>query len=253
MSLKSISHFSHATSLKEQALAYPTAIHENLHIINDYLASVARAEGKSYVPYFYGDTTFYIKKFPLPPTDTVGYSVDFKNISYLRFNIYILDTTNKAYSKIGGLYGLLDEFQAYQLGFEAHISLWEELGDYSFSKRDDSLEYFNQGYDQVKANYEFQNFIILYLKSLKRSDIGLYNNVISDKNFTGFYTHIRDRFKHSELILDCYYENFERKNIKPSDNYITTPEGYISITLKSQIQFLKNQIALNQLEGFISK
>ncbi|MFN8254556.1 MAG: hypothetical protein U0W24_02630 [Bacteroidales bacterium] len=124
-----------------------------------------------------------------------------------RYSTYISEKTgNEDISSIkDGIYGLMDEFDAYYQSTRALIESFEYYK--TIAKNSDTYYwnlYISNCYSTIYAYYEFRLFIAWYLKYAKEKYPKIYQDIINNKNLKVVFTFIDQNY---EKVVDQYFTN----------------------------------------------
>lgn len=108
-----------------------------------------------------------------------------------RWSVYVAKDS-KTSSNLNGIYGLLDEFEAYYYGDKAVYDMYSGILKMPYDRELWMNYYFSM---DGTAFYEFKFFILRYMMYAKEHDIKTYNKIKEDKKFL--------------QILRNVYENYE--------------------------------------------
>ncbi|AVX40812.1 Copper amine oxidase N-terminal domain-containing protein (plasmid) [Carboxydocella thermautotrophica] len=171
-----------------------------------------------------------------------------QNLRTYRFGLYILnnDNTPNLGSQIEGIYGLLDEFNAYYQGTKAAY----ELYNYYFSKYIDNktFDYFKGVYGTYTAYAEFKFFILKYLLYAKKYYPNIYNDIINNKEFKLAFNKIDKLY--FDLISNIDVKKkvilYKYKNIYERNGGLWI--GNKGISLKEYYSSSKSQLLINEMK-----
>lgn len=108
-----------------------------------------------------------------------------------RWGVYV-SKDSKTSSNLNGIYGLLDEFEAYYYGDKAVYDMYSAILKLPYDKERWMNYYFSM---DGTAFYEFKFFILRYMIYAKEHDIKTYNKIKQDEKFM--------------QILKSVYKNYE--------------------------------------------
>jgi len=104
-----------------------------------------------------------------------------------------------------GIYGLMDEYDAYYQDTKASVELFDYYKTFaSFSDPKQWTEYLSSCYSIVYAYYEFRLFIAWYLKYAQKKYPEIYQNIVKNKKLKVAYTLISNAYSST---IDQYFRN----------------------------------------------
>jgi hypothetical protein len=107
-----------------------------------------------------------------------------------------------------GIFGLMDEFDAYYQGTRAEVELYGYYKTFSsYTAPYDWASYILNCYSTIYAYYEFRLFIAWYLKYAKKEYPEIFKSLIENKNLKVVYTLIDKAYKQT---IDQYFINREK-------------------------------------------
>lgn len=129
-----------------------------------------------------------------------------------RYRIYISRPNKIQSTKVDGVYGLLDEMNAYTIGgntFIRMVPVFEKQNNPKYW-----MNYFSGFYSNLQGAYEFRYFVLEYLLYAKQNYPEHYKKIISNRNF---------KYAFNEIVIemDNLYENFERDKQQIFKKYST--------------------------------
>jgi len=154
-----------------------------------------------------------------------------------RYKTYIqgINEENELTSICDGIYGLMDEFDAYYQSTRAVVELYgyyKTIGSY--------IEpyywtlYISNCYSSILAYYEFKVFIAWYLKFAKNNYPKIYYSLIQNNNLKVVYTLIESGYK---KVVDQYFKNrdiIEEQINKAGIKKAETTSKYFLIKTKTE-------------------
>lgn len=150
-----------------------------------------------------------------------------KELRTFRFNPYITPKSNLGSQK-QGIYGLLDEYNAYYQGILMSYRLfpvYQELGESDPSAYHDYIQ--NMSSDRL-AFYEFKYFIMAYLNRAKNEYPAIYQGLLNNTSLRRAYQQIHDSY---QALLNAHDERLgalmKELNGQNIDAYIEGDYFYI--------------------------
>jgi len=232
---------------------YGTVIHETCH---GYNFSIGGFEGAGY--FIAPDIQIVATKTKVFKSNELDKEIPKewkKNI--FRYKTYVKGETGMiAISSItDGIYGMMDEFDAYYQDTRAIIELFDYYKTFaSYSAPEDWTNYLSNCYSNVYAYYEFRLFMAWYLKHAKKKYPEIFKNIIQNKKLkviyslvnNGYIKTIEKYFKNRNTIIDNINKVANKSasisgdylNIKTKDKYGHSSYG-IGVP-DSKIAYLKS-------------
>ena len=169
--------------------SYDTAVHEECHTFTWALLwgsmqyyigngeSIEVTEGAVY------DTVEMAREMP-------------EQLRTFRYNDYIGEQASDIMSsRQFGVYGLLNEYNAYSWGMNAAIRMYDYLDDADAAPDLWENTYLLSGYNNMMAQSEFDFWILRYLIYAKENEPSVYEDTLENKDFTRAYLTIRERYQ----------------------------------------------------------
>jgi len=213
--------------------SYGTAIHETCH---GYNFDIGGFEGAGY--FISSEIKIVVSKtkvFKSSELDKIIPKEWKKNI--FRYKTYIKGEPGMiAISSItDGIYGMMDEFDAYYQDTRALIELFDYYNTFaSFSQPDDWTNYLSNCYSNIYAYHEFRLFMAWYLKHAKNKYPDIYKKIVKNKKLKVVYSLINNEYKKT---IDQYFKNRDAiiNNINKSGNKTASiSEEYLNIKTKDK-------------------
>lgn len=141
-----------------------------------------------------------------------------KPLRTFRYNPYIAPRDNNLGSQIQGIYGLMDEWNAYYHGTRTAYDLF----DYYKNKAQDKdkkvyLDHVSNLAGTYFAYYEFKYYILKYLEMARQDYPDRYQELMDNTEMRKAYTAIDDRFT---ALVDLFEERLDTiETLVTSDNY----------------------------------
>lgn len=198
-------HWAHGKSHAEMLRSFGTVIHETCH---SYNFNIGGFDGFGY--YISPDIQIVVSETKVFKSNELDNEIPKewkKNI--FRYKTYIkgeLGMGNISSIK-NGIYGLMDEFDAYYQDTRASVELFDYYKTFaSYSDPEAWTEYLSNCYSTLYAYYEFRLFMAWYLKYAKQKHTGIYLSISQNKNLKVVYTLINNAYIKT---IDQYYKNRE--------------------------------------------
>jgi hypothetical protein len=214
-----------------------TVVHETIHGFTSRYAYVMLEQetpegysfGDDYSAFFLDKDTIYLVAHTEVFTSNKLKAEIPKALRTFRFNPYITPRDNNLGSQVQGIYGLLDEWNAYYHGTKTAYDLFEYYKGKATDDRKVYLEHVSNLAGTYFAYYEFKYYILKYLELAERDYPEVYSGIIQNEAFRRAYTCIDNRF--SQLIGQFEERLDVIENLVTSDNYTSVyrKDGYYFI------------------------
>lgn len=162
------------------------------------------------------------------------------NFRTYRFNDYINPTDTNIGAQVNGVYGLLNEFNAYYWGTKASYDLFNYYTQKNTNK--DWIEYINGNGDYL-AYAEFKFYILKYLLYAKQNHPDIYQSIINNTNFKTAFNSLDNNFYN--LSQNCIERD---KDIIKSKNFNSV---YLDF-YKHDYDLLMNEMNKNEYQQMLS-
>ncbi|MFT6826870.1 MAG: hypothetical protein ACI9Z3_000911 [Roseivirga sp.] len=182
--------------------ALNTVVHESMHGLTSRLPySLLKAQGdseytfkESYSAFYINkDSSFLVKHSPVFNSNKISNEIP-KALRTFRFKPYITPRSNTLGSQANGIYGLMDEWNAYYFGTKAALDLFDYYKSKSNQNYEVYLDHVSNLAGTYYAYYEFKYFILKYLEYAKSNEKEIYDGIIANFEFRMAFTSINDRF-----------------------------------------------------------
>ena len=110
-----------------------------------------------------------------------------------RYKLYIADSGNLS-SQVHGIYGLMEEWNAYYLGNRTGVDLYAYYLERAKKKPGDMLKYVSQVGGSYFAYYEFKYFILKYLENAQKNHQEVYEAMMANSELRKAFTEIDTAF-----------------------------------------------------------
>ncbi|GAB5531531.1 MAG: hypothetical protein Roseis3KO_33080 [Roseivirga sp.] len=214
-----------------------TVVHETMHGFTSRYAYVLLENnntpdydfGDNYSAFFLDKDLIYLVKHSEVFTSNKLKSKIPKALRTFRFNPYITPKDNNLGSQIQGIYGLMDEWNAYYHGTKTAYDLFEYYKAKADGDNKVYLEHVSNLAGTYFAYYEFKYYILKYLELAKSEYPTVYVDIITNTSLRKAYTEIDTRFS---ALLSQFEERLDTiENLVTSDNYTSVhrEDGYYFI------------------------
>lgn len=249
----------------------PLAVHEMSHYYSmnsAYLIERAFLKEKGlqdsagfhhYNIYLSNNETAFVRKTPVFSSEEIAGIVP-TFMRDRRYQIYISRPRSIQSTKVDGVYGLIDEMNAYLIGSNTFFN----LSDYYKEKNMPRywMRYFSGFYSSFQGAYQFKYYILQYLLFAKENHKEIYQNVMNNNNF-------RYTYKKVTSNMDKLFFNFEERkknifksvskedyNLNENDDKIlleTNSGTYYTKTVKNNILQIRKELAKDKFKDIISE
>ncbi|MGB0524616.1 MAG: hypothetical protein ACPGJS_16705 [Flammeovirgaceae bacterium] len=231
---KNYTVYARGPSHQQMLESFGTVIHESCHGYN-FQIGISKMKAVNYANNYQG---YYISPTIkiAAPEYTVYRSTELNKVvpkawqkKIFRYDTYVGDGSEVS-SQVNGIYGMIDEFDAYYQGTKANLELqnyYETFCDYSDTEC--WADYLSESSSSLYAYYEFRLFIAWYLKYAKQKYPKVYKETMSNQTLRVAFTLINN------LYADLQNEYFARRAeiIKKlnthSNKRVTVENGFLMI------------------------
>ncbi len=156
-----------------------------------------------------------------------------KNLRTFRFGPYIYPKDTELGSQVNGIYGLMDEWNAYYHGTKMAYDLFDHYGELAKNNPQIYLEHIADLAGTYFAYYEFKYYILQYMIHARRRYPDIYGELLTNHELRKAYGAIDQKYngliKDFELRLDQLSEQLN-KETDPKEAYLR--EGFYFIGRK---------------------
>ena len=216
-----------------------TVVHECMHGFTSRYPLVM-LESADYQDYEAGDeySAFYINKYeiylvehtPVFSSNRLKKHIN-KSLQTFRYNPYIAPKDNNLGSQIQGIYGLMDEWNAYYHGTKAAYDLFDYYKSRATQNKKVYLDHVRNLAGTYFAYYEFKYYILKYLWLAKSNYTEVYKGILNNNTLRQAYTAIDENF--SGLI-----SKFEERLDTIED--LVTSDNFTSVFREDGFYFIGN-------------
>ncbi len=119
-----------------------------------------------------------------------------------RFSTYIYPSRKQLGAQVHGVYGLLDEWNAYYHGTRTAVELLRYYREKARESPTVWLDYFSDVDGTLHAHGEFKYFILKYLQFARRQYPRLYDDLVSNREFCEAYRVIDSCFTETRKVYE---------------------------------------------------
>ncbi|MBL7727052.1 MAG: hypothetical protein JNM68_05175, partial [Dinghuibacter sp.] len=191
---ESVNQMAKGETFQEYLLELPTVIHEANH---HYNSENAPPINKTRYYYTSGSEKFVIDVFPVfPSSEILAFAPAADRKKIFRFNTYIASKTPHLDSRVNGIFGLLEEMNAYYHSMKTSLDLFHYLKNkFGFSNGEIWVNWLGSIGSYRYSLNEFSIFISWYLQTAKAKHPEVYNKIVSSKQIKTMY-----RFLHQQNL-----------------------------------------------------
>lgn len=193
--------------------------------------------GDEYFLYFIDSLhSILVPKTPVFSTNEIHRTIP-KQLRSPRYETYIHPEKKSLGAQVNGVYGLLDEWNAYYHGTRTDLDLFDYYAQKAQSEPSFWLEFFSGVNGTYYAHLEFKFYTLKYLMFARDHHPQIYDQILSNKQFIAAFLAIDRSF--SELIN----QYFERKKqifqlLKQQNVEFSEDEDYVYIGYHGRSNFL---------------
>jgi hypothetical protein len=220
----SVNKIAAGDSLPEYLNELPTLIHEANH---EYNSKQGEAINQKRYYFTTSSEKFVLNTFPVFPSselNALAPVADKKKI--FRYETYITSKTPYLDSRVNGIFGLLEEMNAYYHSMNCSLSLFDYYEDhYGFSDPAVWVNWLGAMGSYRYAGNEFSIFISWYLQTAKAKHPAIFNRITGDAAIKTMY-----RFLHQQNMLQQKrYDQYLKKILDQFGNSLYINNGSIFI------------------------
>lgn len=123
-----------------------------------------------------------------------------KELKTFRYNPYISPKNNQLGSQVSGIFGLMDEWNAYYHGTKASFDLFDYYKEKASDDQGVYLEHVSNLAGTYYAHYEFKYFILKYLEFARSYSPKIYDSLLANEPLRKAFTSISDAY--DQLIAE---------------------------------------------------
>jgi hypothetical protein len=188
-----------------------TVVHETCHV---YAARMAYILNKNkpnsnidncYV-FYTGESNILVGRTKSFPSREMANLVP-ENFRDFRYAEYVTDDSQYQSTQQFGVYGLLDEFNAYYQGTQTSYDLLPWYKDYANQDVDVWLKYIQSIDSTYPAHLQFKLYILCYLCYARQNYPEIYRQIMSNKEFKAAFTTIDRNWTR---LIDDYFNSFDK-------------------------------------------
>lgn len=223
--------FVKGSTIEDHLAAINIVVHETCHTYSALMAYQLSEErlgqaAPGYNAYYIGNNTnILVKRTPVFNTGEIAASIP-EHLRTFRFKLYVSPESDGGSKSIGskyfGIYGLLDEFNAYYHGNKAAFDFYPYYRDQMKTARTKWHDYLWGVNCSFAANMEFKFFILKYLQYAKTNYPEIYRGIIGNKDFKKAFWAINKN--HEELTTEYFrlkeeiYDLFRKEGFMVSED-----------------------------------
>jgi hypothetical protein len=240
-----------------------TVVHESMHGFTSRYAYVMLGEseetdyefGDQYSAFFLDKDQIYLVKHTEVFTSNKLKSEIPKALRTFRYKPYITPKDNNLGSQIQGIYGLMDEWNAYYHGTKTAYDLFDYYKEKASNDKKVYLEHVSNLAGTYFAYYEFKYYILKYLELAKKDYPETYEDILANTHLREAYTAIDTNF--SKLLAQFEERLDTIENLVTSDNYTSVhrEDGYYFIgsngvgLFSKEAELLKEELNSTEMQA----
>jgi hypothetical protein len=206
-----------------------TYVHESLHTYDNI-----KSAGLTKVLYYWLDSATLLKV----PIDA-GFVTSDSSLATLQASIIdrpftktYISCTNRCFSQSYGIYGLLEEFDAYSTAPTILLSSFDFVDTCAYKNDKTFWEgYLNSIYETRKNFFYFNTFFSAYLKYIAQNRKEFYQRLIADPSFKNAFIGVYQKYDNGLQALNALENRIDRRIYKkPSERYFYPFEEEYKIT-----------------------
>jgi hypothetical protein len=221
---ESVNQMATGDSLSEYLLELPTVIHEANH---HYNGENGPSFNKTRYYYTTGDEKFVVDVFPVFPSSEINAIAPLEDKRKIfRYNTYITSRTPYLDSRVNGIFGLLEEMNAYYHSMLSSLSLYGYYkSKYGFNNAEIYVNWLGAIGSYRYALNEFSIFISWYLQAARQNHPDAYQKICNSHQIKTMY-----RFLHQENTkLQQQYDAYLKEIVTAFGNDLQINNGAIFV------------------------
>lgn len=254
---ESLLRYIDGTSEKDIVNSLNTLVHEVCHgytrrLVYQYIqqnTEISYNFGNKYLLYYIDSLrSILVPQTLVFPTKEIHRIIP-KPLRSLRYETYIFPSTQSLGAQVDGIYGLLDEWNAYYHGTRTDIDLFDYYAEQAQANPSYWLEFFSAVNGTYYAHVEFKFYALKYLMLAREHYPKIYDQILVNKKFAAAFLTIDRNFTD---LIDQYFElknqifaELQKRKIEFSED-----EDYVYIGNSGRGNFLK---IFNQLSEELNK
>lgn len=189
---ESVNQMATGDSLAEFLLELPTVIHEANHYYNG-----TKAPSFNKTRYYYKNATekFVVDVFPVFPSSEINYVAPVEDRKKIfRYKTYITSNTPHLDSRVNGIFGLMEEMNAYYHSMKTSLALYDYYkANYGFKTPEVWVNWLGAIGSYRYSLNEFSIFISWYLQSAKANYPKVYSQICKSDQLKEMYRFLNDQ------------------------------------------------------------
>lgn len=233
-----------------------TVVHESMHgltsrlpyeliLKNDNLSYKMDDEYSAF--YVNKDSIFLVKHSPVFNSNKISNEIP-KALRTFRYKPYISPKSANLGSQVNGIYGLMDEWNAYYFGTQTSYDLFEYFQSKSSSNYEVYLEHISNLAGTYYAYYEFKYFMLKYLEFAKTNERVIFDGIMANTELRKAYNSIDDRYTQLLLAIEKRFDEIAvlpsantKDSVYKEDGYYFINETGVGLFLE-EIKLLKTEL-----------
>jgi hypothetical protein len=257
-SSEKVENYLNKNTFEDMFWQLPTLVHEFNHEYtgNPYLYmqknNICDAENKYYTYFLDTNRTNLVKLNKTFPSRKIYDYIQKNNLITFRVADYINGNTS---TQSNGVFGLLDEMNAYRVGAMTAVRLNQYYIDNKGSYDEWIIEYLKNTQSDMMAYFEFKFFILRYLIYAQENERETYNNIMNNISFLKTFLVVEQSFQKTVNDYISFYKKvfseIQKKGIpvsnEPNSEFVSI-NGYGTILLEKNKEYKKLTEELNKPE-----
>ena len=215
-----------------------TVVHESLHGFTSRYALQMLQEnppadyqfGDDYSAFYMSKNEIYLVKHTEVFTSNVLKKRIPKELRTFRFNPYIAPKDNHLGSQVQGIYGLMDEWNAYYHGTKTAYDLFGYYRSKALDKDQKVyLEHVSNLAGTYFAYYEFKYYILKYLEVAKANYPKVYADIMANESLRKVYGAIDEQFNSLLGLFETRLDTIENLVASENRSSVYREDGYYFI------------------------
>ncbi len=208
-SVEKVENYLNKNTFQEMLWQLSTLVHEFNHEYtgNPYLYmqknNICDASNNYYAYFIDTHHTNLVRLSKVFPSKKIYDYIQKNNLVTFRVNTYINGNTS---TQSNGIYGLLDEMNAYRVGAITLLNLSKYYIDSQGSYEKWIIEYLQETQSNMMTYFEFKFFILRYLIYAQKNEKQIYNNLMGNTLFLKSFVAVEQSFEKTVNEYIAFYK-----------------------------------------------
>ena len=219
--------FINGNSIQKIVDDFNTAVHEMCHGFTMLCAYKYFEEHNTACPengvsafYVGNGKTIIVEHTPTFPSREMAGNIP-EYLRTFRFNTYVGESDENQSTQAQGIYGLLDELNAYYHGTRSSVDFFDYFRTETRQNPEDWLEFFNSVNGTYYAHLEFKFYILKYLQYARENHPDIYQRIMNNQNFWLAFKNIDQNYT---KLIHSYFNLKQAIYKKLTENGCTVAE-----------------------------